>query len=156
MKSRLQFRPSFLLYDRLYGLMLTVPGYRSRGPGFDYRRYKIFWEVVGLKRGPLSVVRIIEELLERKVAASVYRTEINVRGDSLRWPRDTLYLLKLARTSPTSGGRSVGIVRWRTKAPDFFFCCSMENNLYSKGKVVQVTEKFRVSAYWILSWVTWI
>jgi hypothetical protein len=32
-------------------------------------------------------------------------------GDSLRWPRDTLYPLKLALTSPTSGGRSVGIVR---------------------------------------------
>jgi hypothetical protein len=35
----------------------------------------------------------------------------------LRWPRDTLYPLNLALTSPTSGGRSVGIVRWRTKAP---------------------------------------
>jgi hypothetical protein len=29
--------------------------------------------------------------------------------------------LKLALTSPTSGGRSVGIVRWRTKAPEFLF-----------------------------------
>jgi hypothetical protein len=37
----------------------------------------------------------------------------------LRWPRDTLYPLKLALTSPTSGGRSVGIVRWQTKAPQF-------------------------------------
>jgi hypothetical protein len=27
---------------------------------------------VGLERGPLSLVRIIEELLERKIAASVY------------------------------------------------------------------------------------
>jgi hypothetical protein len=43
---------------------------------------------------------------------------INGRGDSLRWPRDTLYPLKLALTSPTSGGRSVGIVRWRTEAPE--------------------------------------
>jgi hypothetical protein len=29
-------------------------------------------------------------------------------GESLRWPRDTLYPRKLALTSPTSGGRSVG------------------------------------------------
>jgi hypothetical protein len=36
------------------------------------------------------------------------KTEINGRGESLRWPRNTLYLLKLALTSPTSGGRSVG------------------------------------------------
>jgi hypothetical protein len=28
--------------DRLCGLMVRVPGYRSRGPGFDYRRYQIF------------------------------------------------------------------------------------------------------------------
>jgi hypothetical protein len=31
---------------------------------FDSRRYQIFLEVVGLDRGPLSLVRIIEELLE--------------------------------------------------------------------------------------------
>jgi hypothetical protein len=35
----------------------------------------------------------------------------NGRGDSLRWPRDTLYQLKWALTLPTSGGRSVSIVR---------------------------------------------
>jgi hypothetical protein len=76
--------------------------------------------VVGLQRGPLSLVRIIEELLERTVAAPVQKSEIHGRGDSLRWPRDTLYPLKSALTSPKSGGRSVGIVRWRTK-PGFFF-----------------------------------
>jgi hypothetical protein len=46
------------------GLVFRVPGYRSRCPGFDSRRYQIFWEVVGLERGPLSLVRITEELLE--------------------------------------------------------------------------------------------
>jgi hypothetical protein len=76
--------------------------------------------VVGLERGPLSLVRIIKELLERKVAAPVWKSEINGRGDPLRWPRDTLYPLKLALTSSTSGGPSVGIIRWRTKAPEFF------------------------------------
>jgi hypothetical protein len=44
---------------------------------------------VGLERGPLSLVRIIDELLEKNVAAPVEKTEINGRGDSLRWPRDT-------------------------------------------------------------------
>jgi CxxC motif-containing protein len=34
---------------------------------------------VGLERGPLSLVRIIEELLDRKVAAPVYKAEINGR-----------------------------------------------------------------------------
>jgi hypothetical protein len=43
---------------------------------------------------------------------------VSPRGVLLRWPRDTLYQLKLALISPTSGGRSVGIVRWRTKPPN--------------------------------------
>jgi hypothetical protein len=34
--------------------------------GFDSRRYQIFWEVVGLERGPLILVSTTEELLERK------------------------------------------------------------------------------------------
>jgi hypothetical protein len=59
-----------LSVDRLCGLVVRVPGYRSRGPGFDSRLYQIFWEVVGLERGPLSLVRIIEELLEWKNSGS--------------------------------------------------------------------------------------
>jgi hypothetical protein len=41
-----------------------------RRPGFDSRHYQI-WEVVGLERGPLSLVSTTEELLDRKVAAPV-------------------------------------------------------------------------------------
>jgi hypothetical protein len=62
--SFIRFPQIILLIDRLCGLVLTVPAYRSRGPGFDSRRYQIFWEVVGLEWGPFSLVRIIEELLE--------------------------------------------------------------------------------------------
>jgi hypothetical protein len=39
--------------------------------GFDSRRYQIFWEVVCLERGPLSLVSTTEELIDRKVAAPV-------------------------------------------------------------------------------------
>jgi hypothetical protein len=102
------------------GLMVRVPRYRSRGPGFDSRHYQIFWEVANLERGPLSLVRIIEDLLELKSSGSGLESEINGRWDSLCWPRDTLYPLKLALTSLTSGGCSVGIVCWRTKVPEFF------------------------------------
>jgi hypothetical protein len=41
-------------------LVVRVPGYRSRVPGFDFRRYQIFREVVGLEQGSLSLVSIIE------------------------------------------------------------------------------------------------
>jgi hypothetical protein len=50
--------------DRLCGLVVRVPGYRSVGPRFDSRRYQILWEVVGLERGPLNLVRITEELFQ--------------------------------------------------------------------------------------------
>jgi hypothetical protein len=97
------------------------PGYRSRVPGFDSRRYQTFWEVVGLERGRLSLVRITEELLGRNSSGSGLENREYGRGDPLRWTRDTLYPQKLALTSPTSSGRSVGIVRLRTKATEFLF-----------------------------------
>ena len=52
------------MIDRLCGLVVRVSGYRYTGLGFDSRRYQIFWVVVGLERGPLSLVRSVEELLE--------------------------------------------------------------------------------------------
>jgi hypothetical protein len=39
--------------------------------------------------------------------------------DLSRWPRGILHLKKMALTSPTSGGRSVGRVRLRTQATEF-------------------------------------
>jgi hypothetical protein len=52
--------------DRLCALVVSVSGYRSRGPGFDYRRIQIFREAAGLERGPLSLVRTTEDQLEGK------------------------------------------------------------------------------------------
>jgi hypothetical protein len=54
-------------YDRLCGLVVRVLGYRSGGPGsIPYHK-----KVVGLERGPLSLVSTTEELLDRKVAAPI-------------------------------------------------------------------------------------
>jgi hypothetical protein len=39
-------------------LVVRDPGYTSRGPEFDSRHYQISWEVVGLERGPLSLIRV--------------------------------------------------------------------------------------------------
>jgi hypothetical protein len=60
----------YYYFDRLCGLVVRVSSYISRGPGFDSRRYQIFWVVVGLERGPLSLVRIIVELIECKSSGS--------------------------------------------------------------------------------------
>jgi hypothetical protein len=84
---------------------------------------------VGLERGPLSLVSTTEELLDRKVAALVYKAE-----NTAVWIRRTDYstplcLQKLALTWPTSGRRSVGIVRSQTQAMEFVFvfCLSFTN-----------------------------
>jgi hypothetical protein len=50
--------------------VVRVLDYRSRGPGFDSRALPEK-KVVGLERGPLSLVSTTEDLLDRKVAAPV-------------------------------------------------------------------------------------
>jgi hypothetical protein len=70
--SRSKHLPQLLIgSDRLYGLVVSVPGCKTRGPGLDSRCCQILWVAVCLKRGPLSLVRINEELLEGKVAVPV-------------------------------------------------------------------------------------
>jgi hypothetical protein len=90
--------------------------------GFDFRRYQIFWEVVGLERGPLSLVSTVEKLLERKSSGSGPENREYGRRAPSRWPYGTLYQQKWALTSSTSVARSVGIVRSRTQATEFVCC----------------------------------
>jgi hypothetical protein len=73
---------------------------------------------VDLERGPHSLVSTIEELLGRKSSGSGLESREYGRRDPSRWPRGTLYLQKLTLTSPTSGGRSVCMVRSRTQATE--------------------------------------
>jgi hypothetical protein len=57
--------------------------------GHDSRSYQIFGKVVGLERGPLSLVSTIEKLLGRKSSGSGLETWEYGRRYPLRWPRDT-------------------------------------------------------------------
>jgi hypothetical protein len=88
--------------------------------GFDSRRYQIFWEVMGLERSPLSLVSKTEELLGKNSSCFSLENLEYDRRDQSRWPRDTLFPQKLALTSLTSGGRSVGIVPSRTEPTECF------------------------------------
>jgi hypothetical protein len=81
----------------------------------------MFWELVGLERGPLSLVSATEKLLERKNSESGLKIREYGRRDPSSWPRGTLYPQKLALSSQTSGGLSVGIVRSRTQTTEFSF-----------------------------------
>jgi hypothetical protein len=74
---------------------------------------------VGLERGPFSLVSAIEELLGRKGTGSGLKSQEYGRRDPSRWPRGTIYPQKLALTSRTSGGRSVGIVLSQAQGTEF-------------------------------------
>jgi hypothetical protein len=56
-------------HGRLCGLVVSVLGYRSGGPGSNPGTTRN--KVVDLEWGPLSLVSTTEELLDRKVAAPV-------------------------------------------------------------------------------------
>jgi hypothetical protein len=71
--------------------------------------------------GALNLVIPRGELLERNSRGSGLENRESGRGDPLRCPRDTHYPQKSALNSPTSGGRSIGIVVSRTKATEFSF-----------------------------------
>jgi hypothetical protein len=99
---------------------------------------------VGLERGPLSLVSTIEELLGRKSSGSgLENLEYDLKDPS-RWQRGTLYPQKLALTSPSSGGSSVGVVRSLTQATEFnpfynnFDPLSFPNLLYVKRVHVNI------------------
>jgi len=58
-----------------------------------------------------------------------------------------LYPQKLALTSPTGGGRSVGLVRSRTKATEFFSCkrkiksrIILEKASFNRKKILSISK----------------
>jgi hypothetical protein len=71
---------------------------------------------VGLEQGPLSLVRINEELLEWKSSGSGSRKpRLTAVGSVALTTRRPLAAL----ISPTCASRSIGMVRLRTKATEF-------------------------------------
>jgi hypothetical protein len=86
--------------------------------GFDSRRYQIYWELVGLEWGPLSSVSSVEELLQRNSSGSGLENWDYGHKYPPRWPRNTPLSATGGITSPSSGGRSVDIVRSRTEATE--------------------------------------
>jgi hypothetical protein len=111
--------------DALLCLTIVIPHTHARTHARTHTHhsqgYQIFWQVVGLERGPLSLVSRIEELHGRNSSGSGLESREYGRGYPLRWPRYALYPQKLALTLPTSGGRLIGIVFLRTKATKFLY-----------------------------------
>jgi hypothetical protein len=74
-----------------------------QGSGFDFRRHQIFREVVGLERGPLSLVSTIEELRGGNSSGSCLESREYSRRDPSWCPLSA----KVASTevSPSCGVR---------------------------------------------------
>jgi hypothetical protein len=113
---------NYILWNHLCGLELRVPGYRSRGSGFDSRHYQIFWEVVGLELGPLNLVSTTEELLERKGSGS----GLESRDYSCREPPRWLLDISLSEKVDTNfDDKRLSFGQYsslsRTKATELFF-----------------------------------
>jgi hypothetical protein len=91
--------------------------------GFDSRLYQIFWEVVGLERGPHSLVSTNGELLGRKSSGSGLENrdyEITAAGDPLRWSRDIPLSSKVS-TNFADKRRSLGrYISLADSGHDFF------------------------------------
>jgi hypothetical protein len=122
---------------RLYGLVVRVPGYRSGGPGSILGGTRFFLEVLGLDRVPLSLVSTTEELLGRKRSVSGPESREYGRVGIRHTDNVAPYIRKtFALTSPTRGGRSVGIVRSRTQATEFNFSFFFISFMYleTRGK----------------------
>jgi hypothetical protein len=88
--------------------------------GLDSRRYQMFWEVVGVKLGPLRPMSTIGELLERKSGCSgLEYGDYDRRGSAPLNTRHSFIRKNLALTSPTRGGFSVHILPSWTRATEF-------------------------------------
>ena len=134
-----------------------VSGYRYRCPGFDPWRYQIFWVVVGLEpvhsASWASWGQLRSYLNEKSSGSRSRKQRLTVVGSRCADHVTPLYPQKLALTSPTGGGRSVGIVRVRTKATEFvcFVSVTLCNYIYI---YIYPTD------YWTqrgcLTWKSWV
>jgi hypothetical protein len=117
---------------------------------------------MGLERGPLSLVNTIEEQLGRNSSGSGLENREYGRGNPLCWPLDTPYRQKLALTSTTSGGRSVGIDRLQAKATEFVSLFVLRTSIscyyyyFSTHKSCILSRLLvTIDGVWIGEWIYW-
>jgi hypothetical protein len=95
-------------------------------------------------RGPLNLVSTIKEILGKNNSGFGPECREYGRRDPSCLPRGTLYSQKFALTSPTSGDRSVGIVRSLTQDTEFSFLYSgIRMEILKKGTKHDIPAKIR-------------
>jgi hypothetical protein len=121
----------------LCGLVVWVPGYISRQPRLDSRRYQVLWEIVSLERGPVSLVSTIEEQLERKSSRSGLENRKYDRKDPSLWPRGTLYPQKIC----TNFAQQATVAR-----PVYFFSRTQATELVCQ-MFADISEQCSISSF---------
>jgi hypothetical protein len=117
--------------DCLCGLVVRVTGYRSRGTVPGTTRFpEKQWVWSGIHSA--SWVQLRSYLKKKKKSCSGPENRDYGRMDPSCWPRGTFYQQKLSLTSPTRGGRSVGIVRWLEPRSSVFSFSHTRNRLCFK------------------------
>jgi hypothetical protein len=94
----------------------SCSNFESHHSKIDKNYIKLLSAFRGIWRSYFHVTLII--LLLLLLLLSGLENRQHVCGDSLHCSHDTLYPQKLAQTSPTCGGRSIGIVCLRTQATE--------------------------------------
>jgi hypothetical protein len=89
--------------------------------GYDSQRYQIFWEVVGLERGPLTTHEYNWGGAWKKKWWLQSRNPRIQPWGSCHADHVTPSIRKSWHKPSTIGGHSVSIVRSRTQATEFFF-----------------------------------
>jgi hypothetical protein len=127
-------------FNCLCGLVVRVSGYRSRGPGSILGATR-FSEELWVWNGVHSASRVqLRNCLKEKERLRPTKSRYGV--GNRRADHGTPSTRKdLALTSPTSGGRSVDIVRLRTQATDFFSVFTLG---YSDGITYMIRIKLAI------------
>jgi len=105
----------------LCGPVVRVSGYRYKGLGFHSQRYQIFLSFSGSGTGstqPRDVNWVATWIKKERLRSRKQR--LTAVGTRCAHHVTLLFPQKLALNSPTGGGRSVGIVRSRTKGTEIF------------------------------------
>jgi hypothetical protein len=130
--------------------VVRVSAYRFGSTGFDSRHCK---KVVGLERGPLSLVSATEELLGSNSSGTGLESREYGRRDSSRWPRGTLYPQKVGTNfadKRRSLGRYSSLADWGHGVIFYCFYIKSYNDVQSPNIIIIFSHPCKANSHLIM------